>query len=517
MYLNVKYLGQAGLHITTPGASFLLDPWCGSHPAFLETWLAWPNNSNETNKISATNVDFVWCSHAHDDHFDPYLLKRFAGTATFLQQDFPGENYGKMVAGIGFNSIESIAFNEIKSIDSQTSFAVLCEEPIYSEHALFVLKYNDTTLVHAGDSVLTGSHIDFIYESFGSIDFLFGQYCNPSPFPEILPQFHANSATKHLEGMDSFISQVKASKASYAIPFAGPALNREALSLNYEAALTEFPEYDVDSSYSYLRDKLAERCPMIPVPGAEIVVSRSETKFIQGPAPNWYDEFISYAARYGGGFEEDLLFSGEDLQEIGQIVLLGLSRYSKQTVSDTEVTLIFEVFGYSSAIVISLPDRSVSVIPMGELELNQSEYYKIRVKKSLLVKFANRNISFDDLSFSRLITIEQSPKGYDYRLVRALKAFHDPKLARFVDSILDGTNQFLEPTGFFEAKVGENAFLISDRCPHQGARLSPACVDDDGVSVTCPLHGWKFDLVTGQCLRGDSRAILQISIVEETD
>ena len=41
-------------------------------------------------------------------------------------------------------------------------------------------------------------------------------------------------------------------------------------------------------------------------------------------------------------------------------------------------------------------------------------------------------------------------------------------------------------------------FAIDDRCPHSGASLGLGTVE--GHTVTCPWHGWKFDLQSGGCV-----------------
>lgn len=43
---------------------------------------------------------------------------------------------------------------------------------------------------------------------------------------------------------------------------------------------------------------------------------------------------------------------------------------------------------------------------------------------------------------------------------------------------------------------------IGNRCPHRGGPLSRGCLEtvEGVVAVRCPIHGWLFDLKTGQCL-----------------
>jgi nitrite reductase/ring-hydroxylating ferredoxin subunit len=60
--------------------------------------------------------------------------------------------------------------------------------------------------------------------------------------------------------------------------------------------------------------------------------------------------------------------------------------------------------------------------------------------------------------------------------------------------------------------VGGRFYALFDRCPHQGGPLSAGtvatdlrsdrpgqlCFDPARSYVTCPWHGWEFDLATGQ-------------------
>jgi nitrite reductase (NADH) small subunit len=45
---------------------------------------------------------------------------------------------------------------------------------------------------------------------------------------------------------------------------------------------------------------------------------------------------------------------------------------------------------------------------------------------------------------------------------------------------------------------GDEIFAIGDECPHQGGSLAGGFVEGD--IVTCPLHGWEFDLRSGACM-----------------
>jgi len=60
-------------------------------------------------------------------------------------------------------------------------------------------------------------------------------------------------------------------------------------------------------------------------------------------------------------------------------------------------------------------------------------------------------------------------------------------------------------------RTGEgDIFAIEDRCPHQDGPLSEGMVH--GAQVTCPLHNWVIDLVSGDVVGPDQGCVAKIPI-----
>lgn len=51
------------------------------------------------------------------------------------------------------------------------------------------------------------------------------------------------------------------------------------------------------------------------------------------------------------------------------------------------------------------------------------------------------------------------------------------------------------------ARYEDRFFVVSNRCPHNGASLSDGTINYLG-EVVCPLHGYRFNLRTGFCAGG---------------
>ncbi len=60
--------------------------------------------------------------------------------------------------------------------------------------------------------------------------------------------------------------------------------------------------------------------------------------------------------------------------------------------------------------------------------------------------------------------------------------------------------------------VGDTYYALSDKCPHMGGSLSEGILD--GTTITCPRHGAKFDIKTGDCIGEAKIAFLKIKVKE---
>jgi NAD(P)H-dependent nitrite reductase small subunit len=65
--------------------------------------------------------------------------------------------------------------------------------------------------------------------------------------------------------------------------------------------------------------------------------------------------------------------------------------------------------------------------------------------------------------------------------------------------------------------VGGSVYAIDNICPHAGGPLARGALGGpDEAIVTCPLHGWRFDMRTGQSphLRGEQLRTFPVRVVD---
>jgi nitrite reductase (NADH) small subunit len=64
--------------------------------------------------------------------------------------------------------------------------------------------------------------------------------------------------------------------------------------------------------------------------------------------------------------------------------------------------------------------------------------------------------------------------------------------------------------------LGKEFVAVENRCPHRGGPLADGLLS--GNTIVCPLHTWKFDLLTGVSVNHqESGACLKIFATQEID
>jgi nitrite reductase/ring-hydroxylating ferredoxin subunit len=88
----------------------------------------------------------------------------------------------------------------------------------------------------------------------------------------------------------------------------------------------------------------------------------------------------------------------------------------------------------------------------------------------------------------------------------------ESRSAEFVDaadaaSLAPGQGRTLELRGRRYAlfNLDGQFYAIDDSCPHRGGPLGAGYFE--GCEVYCPLHGWPFDVRTGQCRTVPARPV----------
>ena len=81
------------------------------------------------------------------------------------------------------------------------------------------------------------------------------------------------------------------------------------------------------------------------------------------------------------------------------------------------------------------------------------------------------------------------------------------KVAKVAD-LPEGSGKLIEAGGKQIAlfNAGGKFFAIDNACKHRGGPLAEG--ELEGTTVTCPWHGWEYDVTTGESRRPERQARL---------
>jgi nitrite reductase/ring-hydroxylating ferredoxin subunit/alkylhydroperoxidase/carboxymuconolactone decarboxylase family protein YurZ len=79
-----------------------------------------------------------------------------------------------------------------------------------------------------------------------------------------------------------------------------------------------------------------------------------------------------------------------------------------------------------------------------------------------------------------------------------------------LSAIKSGATACFECAGrsVFVHRQGKTLKVYDGRCPHQGTPLT--CAMLAGATLTCPQHGWAFDLASGHCVANGDRPLTEL-------
>ena len=70
----------------------------------------------------------------------------------------------------------------------------------------------------------------------------------------------------------------------------------------------------------------------------------------------------------------------------------------------------------------------------------------------------------------------------------------------------------VDGTEIIVGKADGRIFAVEDVCPHANVNISYGWLE--GCELTCPWHGYSFDVHTGECLTGLETEMLTVLAVE---
>ena len=500
--MKITGTGHASMRIDTPAGSILTDPWV--NPAYFASWFPFPDNS-QLDWESLGDVDYLYVSHLHRDHFDAAHLQRFVSKkATVLLPEFPTSEMEDELRALGFTSFLKTKTNEVYELDGGLKVLIQAltsptDGPI-GDSSLWV-EYDGVRVLNQNDARPTDLGL---FAELGHVHAHMLQFSGAIWYPMVyeLPTsaktaFGKQKRDRQFDRTWRYIDDLK---ASWVFPIAGPPcfLDDELWQFN-DLGTDEgniFPDQSV-----FLREYAAigRDNAVVLLPGSTAQLS-ADSCTAEHPTP--VDEYfankeqhlreyqarqrpvIEAAKRSWSHPEVDVLAEMkrriEPLLDESIYLATGVGGPVRFDLTDESGTEVLE------SIVVDFPGKEVRVYA------DEKVRYRFRTGRALIEQllFTGEVDWVNSLFLSCRFSAARIGQ-YNEFVYAFFKCLSDERL-----QYAEGWYAEQKPDAE-DVKLGD--WIMQRRCPHLKADLTRFGIVE-GRTLTCQLHGWKFDLATGKCL-----------------
>ena len=173
----IQFINHASIKITCADVSLLCDPWYEGD-AFNYGWnLLIENNPSDIEKI-LTNINYIWISHEHPDHFSIKFFTKYKNTIldkniSILFQETKDQRVLNYLKSFGFTTKE-IPFN--KKIYLAPLLNIILFKDGFYDSALLIENQNEKILNLNDCEINTLKKAEKIFDITGNIDILLTQF-----------------------------------------------------------------------------------------------------------------------------------------------------------------------------------------------------------------------------------------------------------------------------------------------------------------------------------------------------
>jgi UDP-MurNAc hydroxylase len=500
--LRITFLGHAGLFIETQVGSILCDPW--KNPAYFDSWFVFPDNSGlDWDRYG--QADYLYVSHLHQDHFDPGLLtEHVSRSATVLLPDFPVPELHERLEGLGFTRFRTIPDSQVVQHRGLRLMVQALRSPTDGPLGDSLLAVDDGTARVLNQNDARPADLGPV-TSFGRFDVHFLQYSGAIWWPwtyELPPAAkRAFGAAKRANGLDRAVRYVKAVGADHIVPAAGPAcfLDDELFDLNDIACddANTFPDQTVFLDYL---SKQGIEGGQLMVPGAAVEITDGDWR-VHWPgdvaeAMRPYTDKAHYLRGYADRMRPRIEAGKRRWQAPEMDVLAELKSWFEPLLELADHIKA----GVGGPVLLQPTGEQPVVIdfPAGQVRAHRGETcrYQFTVDGQLIRRLiADHQVDWVNSLFLSLRFRARRIGAYNEYLYTFFKCLAPDRL--------------MYAEGWYASQQGDETdiqlddWIVQRRCPHLQGDLS-RFGKTDGVTLTCAMHGWQFDLATGRCLTSDA-------------
>jgi UDP-MurNAc hydroxylase len=497
--VRVTGLGHASMLIETAHGSVLCDPWV--NPAFFGSWFPFPDNAG-LDWEAIGQVDYLYVSHLHRDHFDPGTLARISKDATVLLPEYPTDELHDRLKDLGFTKIFRTVSGQVHDLDGLQVMIQALTSPTDGPIGDSSLWLNDgtTTLLNQNDARPTELSA---FAALGHVDVHALQYSGAIWYPMVyeLPENAKRifGEQKRARQFDRTLRYIDDLQATWVVPIAGPPcfLDDELWHLN---DLGDDPGNIFPDQHVFLEHLTAKGYDngRLLLPGSVLDLAEPAA-----PVTHPYDPgkvfgaskeayLREYAERRRPALEaEKATWSHPEVDLLPELtkwiepllpeaerMAAGINGPVRLTATDADRGDV--------DIVIDFPGKQVRAYA------GEKTRYRFTTARTLLEHLvAIHEIDWVNSLFLSCRFSASRVGPYNEYVYAFFKCLGEERL-----NYAEGW--FAEQSTTDE-DIALDGWIVQRRCAHLKADLSRFGTVEGGV-LTCQMHGWKWKLSTGACL-----------------
>jgi len=496
---KITYLGHAGWLCETENLKCVFDPWACDSGAFFDSWYPFPDNSNIDFEKILSDLDFIYISHAHEDHLVEETLKLADKDTKIIISKFNEKSTLSKLSSLGFTNIQEISCNQkIKVKDVKVS--LLKSEGRMENDSCILIEKDKFKLLNLNDC-----HVDFqkLKNFSGEVDVLLIQSSNAIWWPcnyeyeDNIKKEFGNLKRKNLLNRSLKYSEQLSAKLT--IPNAGPPIfkNKEMDRWNFKRNENWNPFCTSKEAADFFNNNNKVSEFMVPGETVEIShemkVNKNENlrNLIYGNLENYTKEYLKrIRSQKGQTFLQEDTANKFIKKFIRQVKTL--SKISNVYINKIDFKVLFE-FGPSEKWVMDFQNK---LNPIEQFAGQECRYHFTINKNYLPLLFSNKEVDFERLFLSGDFSCKREPDVFNEFLFVILKNF-DTKRFLISEKTYAENNKMEDE--FFVLNHKGCSYEVQKFCPHMFADLEEVGYVNDSGKFVCPLHGWEFDLITGVC------------------
>ncbi|ABX12059.1 MBL fold metallo-hydrolase [Nitrosopumilus maritimus] len=240
----VRFLGQACTLIETNNFRIIVDPWIVG-PCNVNTWYTL-RREPATKKNIPTDVDAIYISHEHEDHFQAESLCQFDKKTQIYICNFPTNRFHNAIKELGFSNITVLDSWKPEKINEGLEITSIKNPDLMFEDSALLIKSKEGTVFCQTDCKMDFESLKKVNAAKPDIGFFMYSVANwyPDAYNYSKEKRDEIAIKRKDNKINGFVNYVNTIKPKFAIPYAGGPLfpHESQLKLNYPISVFGCPD-----------------------------------------------------------------------------------------------------------------------------------------------------------------------------------------------------------------------------------------------------------------------------------